>query len=118
MLRAFQRVGESLRYIVVQSKAFSSNFWRYWQGVEVRKLASTCLRGDLAGTGVATSSCDQRRLHLSVKLRELTTWLIAAAPSESSCYRGESGFSGWLWFRLQGLRRRPYINACSFLRLW
>lgn len=53
MLRAFQHVGESLRYIVVQSKAFSSNFWRYWQGVEVRKL---CLHGDLAGTGVATSS--------------------------------------------------------------
>lgn len=115
MRRAFQGIGKSLHYIVVQSKAFSSNFLMHQQGVQVRKLPSMCLHGDLAGTGVATSSWDQCRLHLSVKSRELRAWLIAASLSKSSCYHGEPDFSGWLWFRLQGLRTSLYLNADSFL---
>lgn len=39
-----------------QSKALSSNLQMYLQGVEMSKLASVWLHGDLEGTGVAASS--------------------------------------------------------------
>lgn len=50
-----------------QSKAFSSNLHMYLQGVEMSKLASVCLHGDLEGTGVATASCEQASADSGVK---------------------------------------------------
>lgn len=76
-----------------QSKAFSSNLQIYLQGVEMSKLSSVCLHGDLEGTGFATSSWEQASSDSEVK--QINSLLIAASFPKSSCC-GEPGFSGRL----------------------